>query len=223
MYILVLALIIYLYVLFLFFKRIYVDKKQDELLGIYTRGFRNWDKGGMYNRTESTPYLALEDFVKHYKSTNDGELVDFGAGKGRVAIYLNKKLNIPITAIEINELTFEEAKRNIELYKKDNETKLSLVNEYAEDYKITKEQRRFFLFNPFNVVIFRKVINNIKRKANEYEEDIEVILYYPLYEYQELLYKEGFEVIQTINPRNLIFKKEKFIVYRYVGHTANNK
>lgn len=211
----------YLYIIFLIIQRFYVNKRYDKKLGIKTRGYRDWDKSGLYNRTESTPYLALKSFVEKYSNIKEGdELVDYGSGRGRVAIYLHNQLCIPTTGIEANELTYNEAKDNTESYLKltgKQDVKICIEKEYAENYVINEHQNKFFFFNPFSVEIFKKVVENITNNANKYDKEVEIILYYPIKEYQTLLKNVGFEVIQKIKPKGSVFPREMFIIYKYKG------
>lgn len=213
--------------MFLIIQRFYINKRYDKKLGIKTRGFRDWDKSGLYNRTESTPYLALKSFVEKYRNIKEeDELVDYGSGRGRVAIYLHNQLRIPITGIEINELTYKEAKDNIESYLQltgKQDIKIRIEKEYAENYVINKNQNKFFFFNPFSVEIFQKVVEKIINNANNHDKEVEVILYYPIKEYKALLENTGFEIIQKIKPKGSLFPRETFIIYKYKGVNLDDK
>lgn len=194
-----------------------INNKMDSYYGIKTTGLRDWDKNKVYNRTESTPYQALKDFAKVYKAHIDSHLVDFGAGKARVTIYLNDSLNIPVTGIEINDLTYNEAERNVEMYlsKKNAKSQITLLKEYAEEYIVKEEDNIFFFFNPFSTEIFIKVLRNIKESADIYNKEVEVILYYPINGYKESLESEGFELINKVKSSKAIGFNEVFLVYKY--------
>lgn len=210
--------------IFLLIKRSLINSKMDKLYGIKTTGLRDWDKEKVYNRTESTPYQALDDFVKVYEVHKEGGLVDFGAGKGRVSIYLHDKLNIPITGVEINDLTYNEAVSNVENYLSNNKgsKSIKIVKEYAEEYNIKKEDRMFFFFNPFSSEIFIKVIDNIKKSAVENNSSVEVILYYPINNYKSTLEEYGFELKKKIKTTNAIGFNEVFLVYQFSSAWMDN-
>lgn len=215
-------LLLLVYFIYLLLHRHFANIKYDSYYNINTRGLRKWDKKGVYNRTESTPYQALKDFVEAYKINSESQLVDFGSGKGRIMIYLHDKLNIPVTGIEINQLSFEECQSNINSYsdKMDKKNDIKVVNEYAENYPIGEKDNIFFFFNPFNVDIFDKALYNIINNVNKYNKEVDVILYYPIKEYESKLRQAGFQRSQIIKTNKSIGFNEKFIVYKY---TIKNK
>ena len=221
---LVTSLALFAYVVFLLWKRAYTDKKYDKLLNINTRGKRSWDKKNIYHRTESTPYLALDSLTKAYKVNPGDQLVDYGAGKGRVFLYLHDFYNIPVTGIEIDNLAYDEANRNISNYldvakineksKKD----ISLLKKFAEEYIIDVNDNKFFFFNPFDVSIFEKVVKNIIKHANDNKKEVDVILYYPTNKYKEFIKSTDFVIYQEISTKGSISPTEKIEIYRYKGY-----
>lgn len=219
-YIFTFSLIVLSYIIYLATIRSIINKKHDRYYNINTRGLRDWDKKGLYNRTESTPYQALINLVDNYKVNKDSEMVDFGCGKGRVMIYLHYNLNIPVTGIEINDLTYAEAEENIERYLGtigDNQkASIGITKEYAEDYIIKQEENIFFFFNPFSSEIFEKVIDNIVRSSNEFNKKVQVILYYPMIKYKKKLNQSSFKLVKAIRTKKAIDFNELFLIYEYV-------
>lgn len=141
------------------------ERKQDKLLGIRTVGIREWkDNKVQYNRYEATPYKALNHLFKHYKLSKSDKVVDFGCGRGRVAFYIHNRFHIPVTGIEVNDKTYEEALDNKARYRlKAKHISAPIQFQYglAEHYKIDKTDNCFYFFNPFSVQIFKKVVRNI--------------------------------------------------------------
>lgn len=98
--------------------RSYGRKKQDKLLGIKTVGIREWtDSKVHYNRYEATPYMALNELSEKYKFREADKVVDFGCGRGRVAFNLHNRFHLPVTGIEANHKTYEEALENKAIYR----------------------------------------------------------------------------------------------------------
>lgn len=195
------------------------EKKHDKLLGIRTVGIREWkDRKTHYNRYEATPYKALKKFFKNYKVNPTDQLVDYGCGRGRVAFYIHNRFHIPVTGIEVNDLTFDEALDNKDSYmQKANHIQAPIKFEYglAENYKVDKADNLFYFFNPFSVQIFRKVVNNILQSVSEHERTVDLILFYPVSEYKVFLKnKTPFTIISKIKFPGAIDKKDKFIIYR---------
>src|SRR5699024_1344637 len=117
-----------------------LEKKYDKELCIRTTGLREWDFGvENYNRYEATPYMALDKLFQHYKLKETDKVVDFGAGRGRVAFYIHNRFQIPVTGVEANDKTYDEAIKNKESYKYKLEyTKVPIYFEYglAEHYEV---------------------------------------------------------------------------------------
>lgn len=214
----VVILVLFAYSMYLLIRRRLANKRYDQMFGINTGGLRNWDKKGIYNRTESTPYLALNSFTNEYKMNPEDGLVDFGCGKGRVALFLYDRYKINVTGIELNELTYNEAIDNIESYgnKHDTNCKVNIEMQFAEDYQIKTHENKFFFFNPFDVSIFKKVVQNIIKDAKTNSKEVEIILYYPLGSYRKFLSNETpFKLSQKIKAQGAIGFREKFLVYKF--------
>src|SRR5699024_11978906 len=141
------------------------ERKIDRTLGIKTTGIREWEEHtDFYNRYEATPYKALDKLFQKYKLTKNDQVVDFGSGRGRVSFYIHHRFNIPVTGIEMNDKTYEEALYNKAVYRQKNKhLKAPIRFEYglAEHYPIDERDNRFYFFNPFSVYIFKKVYSNI--------------------------------------------------------------
>lgn len=214
----IIIILLFAYVVCLMVNRMLVNKRYDRKFEINTGGTRSWGRGSLYNRTESTPYLALSSFSSKYRMSNNDNLVDFGSGRSRVAIYMHNRFRMTVTGVELNDLTYKEAIVNVNSYlskyryiKKE----LNIEKEYAEKYEIKEEDNKFFFFNPFDVSIFEKVVSNIIDSSAEYNKEVELILYYPLGEYKEFLLEETpFILDQEIKPSGAIGFTEKFLIYR---------
>lgn len=204
-----------------------MDKKFDDKLLIKTRGIREWKMDTPYNRCESTPYAALEKLFEKYKLNKEDQLVDFGSGRGRVAFYIHNKFNIPITGVELHETTLDEALENKRSYKsKANHLDAPIKFEYgyAEDYEIKKEENKFYFFNPFQAVVFKKVVNNIIKSAKEAQKEVDIILYYPMPGYKKhLKYKTDFILIDKILLEGVNDKREKLLIYRLDPNAIKSK
>lgn len=214
----IIVLISFSYCIYLLKKRNTINKRYDRVFGINTRGLRSWERGSLYNRTESTPYLALSSLAQEYEMSPQDKLVDFGCGKGRVAIFLHNKFNISVTGVELNPATYDEAIENINSYMNmyGENDKLTLSSDYAEEYEIKDDENKFFFFNPFDVSIFKKVVNNIVKNADEHNKEVEIILYYPLNTYKKFLKNETpFQLKQKIKASGAIGYREKFLIYKY--------
>lgn len=196
------------------------ERKYDEKLNIKTIGIREWRADNTYyNRYEPTPYVALDKLFQSYKIHKNHRVVDFGCGRGRVAFYIHNRFHVPVTGIEAHDKTFDEAIDNKIRYRQKNKhIKAPIKLEYglAENYEIKLTDNLFYLFNPFSIIIFKKVINNILKSLKVESRLADIILYYPLPEYK--LFLNNHTPFQMINKIPITKSKdslEKFVIYRY--------
>lgn len=199
-------------------KRMYTNIKMDSELNIDTLGTRKWKNGTskMYHRTESSPYQALETLYEKHDLDKKDRVVDFGAGRGRVAFFIHKYFNVDVVGIELNEITFEETEANLKQYHTKFghfEHKIEFQCIGAENYKFDKKDNTYFFFNPFNHTIFKNVIDNIIEDADRNGKDIKVVLYYPTRSYRKVMKKTDFKIIDKFKPKGRITPTEKFIIY----------
>ena len=130
------------------------DQLMDKELNIKTTGLIEWPSGVNmdYLRTESSSYADLDRFIEEYDRLKNPRLVDFGSGKGRVLYYLNHKMGIPTTGIEINNAAFSHLVQNyadyVDKFPKRGQD-ISLLEIKAEDYQVRADDNVFYFFNPF--------------------------------------------------------------------------
>lgn len=193
--------------------------KLDKKLQIRTQGLKEWPrKYKDYNRAESTPYSALKKFLKYYSFNENDRLIDFGSGKGRVAFYIHDKFDIDVLGIEAYDCIIDEALDNLKQYQKRenlSESEIRFKYSLAENYKIKKEDNKFFFFNPFSVNIYKLVLKNIIKSLDKHNREVDIILYYPMPTYTKLMRKyPQFEIHNRIKLEH-DDSLEEFIIYRY--------
>lgn len=194
------------------------ERKYEQLLNIRTTGMREWRNQTHYNRYEATPYKALEELFRHYKLNKSDRLVDFGSGRGRVPFYIHNRFKIPVTGVEVNDQTFEEALDNKSSYRykaKDIAAPIRFDFAMAEQFEVDKTDNVFYFFNPFSPDIFKKVVKNILRSVEKEERPVDLILYYPTPRYKEILTKkDAFKLVNKVKVPGATDKLEKFLIYR---------
>lgn len=195
------------------------ERSYENLLNIKTSGLREWSSlTTQYSRYEPTSYAVLEELIENFAFKKGDHLVDFGSGRGRVAFFLNYKLNLPIVGIEANELTYGEAMNNLYTYKRKHSKKNAPINfklAFAENYRIKKDQNIFYFFNPFTKRIFKKVVSNILKSYKRHPRDINLIIYYPLEDYGEFLEeKTNFILANSFTIPGFKDNYQKILVYK---------
>lgn len=196
-----------------------IEKKYEQLLNIKTTGLREWRKETAYHRYEATPYKALEALFKVYKLDEQDKVMDFGCGRGRVPFFVHRHFEIPVTGVEVNDTTFEEALDNKRSYRfKANHIAAPIKLHYAlaEQIEIPKEANVFYFFNPFSVEIFKQVMCNILASVEAHERVIDIILYYPTGSYKRFIDRQtACKLINKVPVPGAKDRKEKFLIYRF--------
>ena len=197
------------------------EQYYEKLLNIKTSGEQRWDKKNIhYHPYEPTLYKALEVLFDDYDLEKNDHIVDFGCGKGRLNFYINYLYNSYVTGIEMNEMFYYEAIENKNNYLKRNKKSADKINFeccLAQDYKIQKNDNKFYFFNPFSIQIFTKVVENILISFEENSRSIDIILYYPSEDYIYYLeYVTPFRLLKDILIPKLNNKdeRERFVIYR---------
>ncbi|MFJ8263995.1 class I SAM-dependent methyltransferase [Rummeliibacillus sp. NPDC094406] len=206
------------------------DQQYDQLLHIHTIGNqRDFPMLSHYYPYEPTPYDVLDVcFDKIALGKNDC-FIDFGSGKGRVPFYVNHRFHIETLGIEMNEGYVQDSFQNKVHYSKEHHLETAPVNflcSKAEQYKIQPDDNIFFFFNPFSIQIFRKVIHNILKSQQENSRKMNVILYYPSFEYIQFLRDEThFKIIKDVLvPNTSTYNRhERIMIFETMEELSHDK
>lgn len=195
------------------------EREHDNLLGIKTVGKREWrNQAVQYSRYEATPYEALDRLFEMYTIKQTDKVVDFGCGRGRVAFYIHNRFKVPVTGIEVHDITYDEALDNKMRYEKRTgnvDVPIKLEYGLAEHYEIDPKDNIFYFFNPFSVDIFKKVVANILDSVERHERCVDIIFYYPLPKFKKFLREETpFKLINKVRIPGTNDKNDKFVIYR---------
>lgn len=168
-----------------------------------------------FNRSESTPYYALNTLFNKYKVKNGSSLIDFGSASGRVCFYVDYFFNIKTTGIEIDKNIFNIAINNLNTYSK-RKNKINFINEDVRDYKIKKEDNIFYFFNPFKFNIFEKIIKNIITNSNKYNKVSDILIYYNNISYINYLNSiNGIKLIDKFRIPKKLDNTQLIYIFRY--------
>jgi len=192
------------------------EQYYEKLLNIKTSGEQKiFNQSSHYHRYEATAYSLLALLSNQYDFTAADHIVDFGCGKGRLNFYLNHFFGSTITGIEMNTFFYKQAIDNKRDYLKKHQKQSDKINFLAEEYQIAPSDNKFYFFNPFSLQIFIKVIGNILTSVSSYERTVDIILYYPSYDYSYFLENNTpSALVHKIQALDSTDPRQSFLVYQ---------
>lgn len=175
----------------------------DTFLGIETMGNMEipMETDADNNIYQATFYRDLVTLFDEVSMEPEDTLVDFGCGLGRVLFYCNQRHYCKTTGIEQDSSLYENLLTNAKSYQSkflEQEERMNFLNISADAYSIGEEDNYFYFFNPFSAEIFQKVIDNIIESVKSNPRDINVIIYYPTFEYQKIIRDSKLFVLKKI-------------------------
>lgn len=178
------------------------EQEIEETFGINTCGRDDSKEDSEHRAYEPTPYDILDLIVDSGFITRHDNIVDMGAGKGRVAIYLSNRIGCKITGVEYDEDIYKEAVENLKATSMDTDAEFLHIS--AEKYEVKPDDNFFFFFNPFSEKILETVISNIVKSFYECRRDIKLMFYYPSLEYVgRLMTNDALEFVDEIDCSHL--------------------
>lgn len=182
-----------------FFDEFMIDAK----LGINTTGRSDEYSDDHIYPYEPTTYAVLDRMVESGYITESDYLIDYGSGKGRVPIYLNYRVGLKSTGIEMMEEFYSAAIDNLNGYNK-HRGKVEFINTKAEKFDYPTEANAAFFFNPFSIEIMKSVVNKILDSYYENPRRIRLFIYYPQDEYIAFLMNvDELEFVDEIDCKDI--------------------
>ena len=128
----------------------------------------------------SNAYL-IKLVLNRLKPSKDETFVDLGSGKGRVLLVAQNYGFKSIKGIELSQQLCDIARKNIESYssKTKSSTNIAIYNMDATTYEFKPEDSIIYMYNPFNGIIFEKVIKNLKQSLEDHPRKMTIIYVHP--------------------------------------------
>ena len=142
------------------------------------------------NIYQATYYRDLVTLFNAVSMEPEDTLVDFGCGLGRVLFYGNSRHYCRATGIEADADIYEKLLENAAGYQSrfyEQEDRINFYNIPAQECEVADEDNYFYFFNPFSSATFKKVLDNIIASVRRQPRDIELLIYYPTFEYQKAI------------------------------------
>ncbi|OZV70062.1 SAM-dependent methyltransferase [Winogradskyella aurantia] len=153
--------------------------------------------------------LVVKKVLRKLQLPKDQTFIDIGSGKGRIIILAAKYGFKTIKGIELSSNLSSIAESNIETFitKTGNPARIQIINKDATKHKFDVMDSVIFMYNPFNGIVFEKVIDNIKQSLQKYPRQMTIIYMNPT-EREMLESKLEFSSIQnfTWNEHYTIYK-----------------
>ena len=193
------------------------DREWDRRLRIRTIG-REDEADPDYSPYEPTPYAVLLRLADSGHVRRRHRLLDYGCGKGRVALFMASVVGCCATGIDQSQKLIDLAVENRKSARLGD--RVTLRRALAEQYYPVDEDV-FFFFNPFSERVFAAVLRNLRRAREERPRPMTLICYYPSEEYIQCLDADGaFEPADIIDTNDLFGgndPRERIVVYRTAG------
>ena len=180
----------------------YIEKK----LGIDTAGvcFVQKELSAYQDSEEYAPtkYPELQIMVDYLKLNKDDVFIDFGCGKGRVVFLVAMQKLKKVVGVEFNQTLIDIAKKNLKNLKLNN-TPIELFQGDAVNFDV-KDGTVFYMFNPFGLKTFAKVLDNIKKSMSSNPRIIRLL-------YRNSIYRSLLDETDWLEQQGYIDKTEIFV------------
>jgi len=140
-------------------------------------------------------YDLLEEIFTILHANEKNHFLDIGCGKGRalcVASNYGYKKN---TGIDFSKKLCDAAIENTKIFKnkKRPDATFEIINIDAVDYIIPADVDCIFMFNPFNELVMKRVVENIVKNISQYKRELYIVYANPLF--KNLFIKKAFTEI----------------------------
>ncbi|RJQ56235.1 MAG: class I SAM-dependent methyltransferase [Nitrospiraceae bacterium] len=166
----------------------------------------NYSRGHRY---ASTPAIAFKKLLDAIEFPDDSVFVDIGCGKGKMLLLAPHFGFKRVVGVDFSEKLCECARKNISIYqqKTGRNAHIDVIHSDVVHYEIKDDENVFYLFNPFDEVILKKVLDNICSSVEKNPRPVYLIYYIPYY--RKIIERHG----SFIKLRRYFFSGCEFIIY----------
>lgn len=156
-------------------------------------------------------YYLIEKIFTEFEGCKFKNIIDIGCGKGRILCVAAYKGFPKVTGIDFSTKLCGDAKDNLmHIKEKVQLLQYEIINTDATDYPIPYDADCIFFFNPFDEIIMKEVIENIKSSLEKNPRNITIVYINPLY--KGLFFEQGFKQVYHIQKftylEAIILKRE---------------
>ncbi len=150
--------------------------------------FENAVHGVVYQPSKAAPVLKL---LQRLDLPKNGTFVDFGSGKGRMLMLAAKTGFAKVVGVEFSTELCEVARRNITTFTRRTgiTAQIDIVASDVAQYPINEDQNVFFMYNPFNDVVMKQVLSNLRNSVGRSPRQVWLIYNTP--EHSDTILRAG--------------------------------
>ena len=176
------------------------EKANEIKYGISTSSIKKSSSNEFFHYQGASYKVLFRIFNKIVAQTKELDFVDIGAGKGR-AVFVAESFGYKnLTGIEMDKNLFSDSIENLKTYALKNKTSnILFVDANALDYNYKNKPTVYFLFNPFNDTVLKKVLNQISSSTIK-----ETWFVYMNPKYSKVFTAEKFETVFEIKTKRYL-------------------
>lgn len=158
---------------------------------------------------QPTHAAALRRLLRRMNIPAGKTLVDLGSGKGKVLLIASEFGFAEAKGVEISPVLCDIARRNCSIYKDraNVDTKFTIYESDAYDYKIEDDEDVLYMFNPFDAYVLRQVMRNLMASLERQGRKTWII-------YRNAVHRDVIEEeLDAVETTEYSFLGQDFVVY----------
>lgn len=147
------------------------------------------------SRYEAVSFYMLEKLFTAFRKISDQRsIIDLGCGKGRVMMVAAHFGFTSLTGIDFAKEMCEHAIINMKKKEKQfSNISWKVLNQNVEQYEINPADAVFFMFNPFNETVVKKILDKVDVSCKLFPRKIYFLYASP--QYQNTLLNRGYAIV----------------------------
>lgn len=137
------------------------ESAYEKKYGVKTAGMKRNGSVQFYHYQGAGYWVLLKILPQFFEQTQTFTFFDIGCGKGRAVFVAESCGYKKLVGIDLDEELVLKANENLKIYKRRRDTNIEFLKSNALDYDYKNEPTVYFLFNPFNEHILKKVVEKI--------------------------------------------------------------
>lgn len=173
---------------------------------------RNWLYGTHYEPISCARFRNVLNELKI--EHRDFLFIDLGSGKGRAVLLAALYPFKEVIGVEFSATLHHIAEQNVQSYRGEKNCPIRLVCADAVCYELPKQPAVIYLFNPFEAVILRKAMENLRQSLRAVPRETYVIYYSPTERLKD--FPEERAVFDQADCLTAVVQNESYSIYRAV-------